>query len=643
MPEPSPAQKLNSQRLKDLRKLMSDAGVHAYIVPTEDPHMSEYSPDSLARRQFISDFTGSAGTVVVTLDKAFLWTDGRYFFQAGLELSPDWTLMRAGTPGCLEIEDWLAENLPEGGRVGIDPYVHTVESVRKIKAKVEDSGKELVPIMEGGNLVDKVWSADRPGDSAAPVRIHPSEWAGETVSAKLDRMRLSIKKAKADVMLVTMLDEVAWLLNLRGSDVKCNPVFLSYALVGVDGSASLYVDPSKLPEAVLAQLKEASVTVCPYADFVGDVAAKAASGQILMIDPSKLNYAVYHAAGEAAGGGSPAKKRTKVENSSNGTPAPKPVKFAVEAPSCVVAAKAIKNAAELAGLKEAHLRDAVALCEFFCWIEEEMAAGKVITEVEVDLALTARRAAQPGFIELSFPTIAGAGPNGAIMHYSAKAEDCLSVDKDTMLLLDSGGQYDCGTTDITRTMHFGTPTDRQKMAYTRVLQGHIALDEAVFPEGTMGLALDTLARTFLWKEGLNYRHGTGHGVGAALNVHEGPHSISTRQIYYPLAKDMICSNEPGYYEDGNFGVRIENLVFITEADTANKFGGRYLKFERLTLVPKQTKMMDTELLTAGQVAWVDKYHESVWEAVSPRLAGNDKVLAWLKLACRSVKEQQQQI
>lgn len=322
-----------------------------------------------------------------------------------------------------------------------------------------------------------------------------------------------------------------------------------------------------------------------------------------------------------------------------------PVKgHVIEASSPVVAAKAIKNDAELEGMREAHLRDAVALCDFLHWIEKEVSSGRTLTEVDVDVQLTARRAQQAGFVEPSFPSIAGANSNGAIIHYRAQPETCKTVDSETLLLLDSGGQYDCGTTDITRTMHFGTPTAYQKRCYTRVLQGHIALDQAVFPEGTPGAALDAFARMALWKDGLNYRHGTGHGVGAALNVHEGPQSISMRfNITVPLAERMVVSNEPGYYEDGGFGIRIENLVTVKEIDTPHRFGGvAYFGFNVITLVPIQTKLIDLSLMTDADVAWLDSYHKKVWEQVSPRLADKPEVLEWLRINTRPIKEQQNQ-
>lgn len=643
-PAPEPDSRLAAVR-RHMAAVDGGKGVHAFIVPTEDPHMSEYSPDCYMRREYVSRFTGTAGTVVVTTDKALLWTDGRYYLQASQQLGPEWTLMKAGSPGCPDIEDWLADQLPEGARIGIDPFLHTVDAVRKLQRKIEPAGKQLVPLLHDPNPVDSAWGSERPAAPKDPLRLHPEQWAGESVQEKMARMRKQMLESKADALLVTALDEVAWLLNLRGSDVQCNPVFLSYCLVPLEGTARLYVDPSKVPKEVEDRLKASSVEVVPYERLASDVAALAADGLSLWVDTSKVSYAVYQAAKEAADANkaNPKKRARTASDSSSSSGAPGASrKLLVELPSPVNAAKAVKNDAEMSGMREAHLRDGVALSHFFAFLEDHIAAGGKLTEVQVDEELTARRAAQPGFIGPSFSTIAGAGPNGAVIHYRAHPDTCRTVDGDTLLLLDSGGQYDCGTTDITRTLHLGTPSERHKMAYTRVLQGHIALDRATFPEGTPGCALDVLARLPLWSEGLNYRHGTGHGVGAALNVHEGPQSISSRfHITYGLQARMICSNEPGYYEDGAFGVRIENLVSIKEVETANRFGGiPYLGFDCLTLVPIQTKMVDAALMTSAEVAWLDSYHAQVWREISPRLEGSPRALEWLRANTRPLAEQQ---
>ncbi|GFR40249.1 hypothetical protein Agub_g821 [Astrephomene gubernaculifera] len=668
-------------KLDALRAAMREAdggrGVAAYLVPTEDPHMSEYPPACHKYREYISGFTGTAGTAVVTADAALLWTDGRYFLQAASELPPQWSLMKSGTPGCPDLEDWLAANLPEGARVGIDPWVHTVNSVRTLQRKLQEAGKVLVPLLDDGNLVARVWGSERPPAPPAPLRVHPLAWAGEGVAGKLGKLREQMRSSGASALLACSLDEVAWLTNTRGADVEHNPVALSYMLVvrqaaaggeqqqeqqgagECGGSAVLYVDGGKVGQQVAEHLAEAGVQVKPYEAMLSDVAALAAAGGRLWLDPARVSYAVYQAAAKAASGDAapsetPRKRprgeqqegpATAADGDGAAAPpapaaAPKPFK-PVELPSPVTAAKAIKNAAELAGMREAHLRDAVAVCRFMMWLEEQIGQGKTVTEVEVDAAITGFRSQQPGFVETSFGTIAGAGPNGAIIHYRPQPGSCRTVDGCTLLLLDSGGQYDCGTTDITRTVHTGRPSDHQRRCFTRVLQGHIALDSAIWPEGTPGAALDTLARTALWREGLNYRHGTGHGVGAALCVHEGPQSISSRyHVTTPLAPGMVCSNEPGYYEDGAFGVRIENLVVVVERETPFRYAGQqYLGFERLTLVPMQAKLMDPALLSPSEVAWVDGYHREIWNKLAPRLQDQPDLLEWLRRNTRPLEEQ----
>ena len=624
----------NKENLATLHKRMEALSLDAFIIPSEDPHMSEYPPDNHARREFITGFTGSAGTAVVTVaNGALLWTDGRYFLQAEEQLNDAWTLMRMAQPGVPDIQDWLATTLAEGSKVGIDPTLHTIDAAEAMKKHLAEQGIELVPVEAGSNPVDDAW-AGRPGAPRDPVRIHDIKWAGESPKEKIGRMRAEMLENQASALAVTMLDEVAWLLNLRGSDVSYNPVFCSYVLL-TQTTAELFVDPDKVSDpAVQKHLSDAGVTVRPYEEaFVAtrDVAKK---GGAFWMDSGKVSFAMKVAADEGFGMISTAKKSKGSNGAAVSASADKKNKI-LNKPSPVYQAKGVKNAQELAGHVEAHVRDGVALAKFLSWLDRTIAAGTVLTEVDIDEHLTGERRKQPGFVEPSFPTIAGSGPNGAVIHYRAEKETCRTVDANTLLLVDSGGQYDCGTTDITRTMHFGTPTEHQKQCYTAVLQGHIALDMAVYPEGTPGCALDTLARMPLWKKGLNYRHGTGHGVGAALNVHEGPQSISHRfGNLQPMLPGMVCSNEPGYYEDGSFGIRIENLFIVREADTEFRFGGMsYYGSERLTVCPIQKKMMAVESMSKEEIAWVDAYHRQVWEAVSGRLEGDAEALAWLKEAC----------
>ncbi|CAG9464398.1 unnamed protein product [Pedinophyceae sp. YPF-701] len=615
-------------KVASLRKEMAAAGVAAYIIPSEDPHMSEYAPAAHERRSYISNFTGSAGTAVVTTEKALLWTDGRYFLQASEELGPDWTLMKAGTQGCPEIAEYLATELPAGAKVGVDPFLSTLSGARKLKAALEAKGKELLPVFAGGNLVDKVWGSDQPKLPETPLRVHSPEWAGETAAEKVARMQTAAKAAGASALLVTALDEVAWLFNLRGSDVDFNPVFVSYAIVSEDGAA-LYVNEKKITPEVAAYLKDAGVSVKPYEAVLTDLTQLGKAGVKVMADPTKASLALEAAVLEGVAAREPAAKKARANGGGVQAAAP-PGQAFVEGDSPVAAAKALKNPVEVQGMREAHLRDGAALAQFFAWLEAEVASGREVSEVEISDVLKGFRAKQPGFFEPSFPTIAGEGPNGAIIHYRpVEGPNNRKVGKNSMLLLDSGGQYDCGTTDITRTTHFGEPTPFQRQAYTAVLKGHIALDLARFPENVPGLALDAFARSALWQLGLNYRHGTGHGVGAALNVHEGPQSISPRWFNTTgLKETMIVSNEPGFYEDGGFGVRIENLALIKNAETEHNFGGdKYLGFEYLTMCPISTKLMDLKLLTKAEVDWVNNYHKAVREAISPRVEGAAK--EWL--------------
>jgi Xaa-Pro aminopeptidase len=514
--------------------------------------------------------------------------------------------------------------------------LHSAASARTLRTTLAGGGHKLVSLPD--NLVDRVWADARPAPPRSPMRVHALRWAGVSVVDKLASVRAEMSKAGADVLVVAQLDEVAWLLNVRGADVDYNPVTLAYALVHADGAAALYCDASKVTPDVAAQLAAAHVTVRPYVAAAEDLRAAAAAGRRVWADPAKVSLALFDAVDDAAGEGAVAARAAKARrrgDSNSGKKAASPPPSApgaaarppplLESASPIAMAKAVKNGAELEGMREAHLRDAVALATFFAWLEASLADGAALTEASAAAHLTSLRAAQEGFVEPSFPTIAGCGPNGAVIHYRPLEGLCAALSPGSLLLLDSGGQYDCGTTDVTRTVHLGhgEPSAAQRDAFTRVLQGHIALDTAVFPEGTPGFVLDAFARRPLWAAGLDYRHGTGHGVGAALNVHEGPHGISPRfGNLTGLVAGMVVSNEPGMYFDGAWGIRIENLLALREAPTASRFGGvTFLGFERLTLVPIQAKMLAHELLSAAELAWLDEYHAQVWDAVSPRCSG----------------------
>lgn len=659
----------NAAVLESVRKHMRDMKISAFIVPSADPHQSEYAPLCLARRQFVSGFTGSAGTAVVFANGhgdsssprgARLWTDGRYFLQAEKELTQDWTLMKMGVDGVPDVKACLASVMPAGSVVGIDPELHTVSSANELKEKLKACGVDLAPVPS--NPVDEAWreAGTRPTKPEGRLRLHcgpdGTNFAGATVAEKLALVReIMAGKVRADgstagpshgaadVLLVTMVDELMWLFNVRGCDVPYNPVAMCYGMVHKD-KAVLYIDACKVEgEELSRHFEEAGVTIKAYESVFADLEAAAASGKTLWLDPDQASIKTYWCVQEGLTShenkskAANKRRRTSSDAGSNGTGAEEGT-GCVQAPSPISHLKSIKNAVEIEWMREAHLRDGAALAEFWLWLETKIAAGEKSSEVEVDEKLIEFRKKQPGFIEPSFPTIAGADGNGAIIHYRASASSSKEIDATTMLLVDSGAQFDCGTTDITRTVHFGTPTAAQRNAFTRVLKGHIALDAATFPENTPGFMLDILARQYLWGSGLDYRHGTGHGVGAGLNVHEGPQSISPRfNNATPLRAGMIVSNEPGYYEDNGFGVRIENLILIEEQRTEYNFGGKaFLGFSPLTFVPMDAKLIDPELLSADEVAWIDSYHALVWEKVSPRVEG--KVADWLKARTRPLAE-----
>ncbi|KAI7741667.1 hypothetical protein M8C21_005365 [Ambrosia artemisiifolia] len=612
------------QKLFALRQLFRkpDINIDAYIIPSQDAHQSEFIAECYMRRAYISGFTGSAGTAVVTSNKAALWTDGRYFLQAEKQLSSSWILMRAGNWGVPNTTEWLNDVLVPGGRIGIDPFLFSSDAINELKEAVAKSNHELVYLYDV-NLVDEVWKEARPKPPNKPIRVHDLKYAGVDVSTKLSNLRAELTDHGSSAIVISMLDEVAWLLNLRGNDVPHSPVMYAYLIVEID-SAKLFVDNSKVTHEVMDYLKKAGIELRPYEAILSEIESLAARGAHLWLDTSSVNAAISSTYATACDKYIERLSSKSKGNNLSGAPT------ALCKSSPISLAKAIKNHAELEGMRDSHLRDAAALAEFWSWLEEEINKDVRLTEVEVADKLLEFRASQAGFVDTSFDTISGSGANGAIIHYKAEADSCSVVDRHKLFLLDSGAQYLDGTTDITRTVHFGEPSERQKECFTRVLQGHIALDQAVFPENTPGFVLDAFARASLWKVGLDYRHGTGHGVGAALNVHEGPQSISFRfGNMTPLLKGMIISNEPGYYEDHAFGIRIENLLFVKEVNTPNRFGGNtYIGFEKLTFVPIQTKLIDLTLLSAAEIDWLNDYHSEVWEKVSSLVDGSAREWLW---------------
>lgn len=597
-------------RVAALRSLMSQHNVDAYVVPSGDEHASEYPAESDLRRGYITGFTGSAGSAIVTANKALLFTDGRYFLQAGQQLEPSvWTLMKQGEPNVPTWQEYLSKNLPGKSRIGMDAALISADDARDINTELGKIGSELVSIRE--NLVDAVWE-DRPARPGKEIFVLPDETAGRSSKDKIKELRDEIKKKSAHGFVANMLDETAWLFNLRGTDVPYNPVFFSFALVLLD-KVLLYVNETQLTEEVKSALGS-DVTLRPYGEFYNDlhkVGAELGEGHKILIGKS-ASLAVQ----EALGGAS------KVEI----------------VRSIVVDQKSIKNEIELDGFRASHIRDGAALCRYFAWLEEQLQSGAKVTESEGADKLSSYRQKLDHFRGESFTTISSTGPNGAIIHYSPDPASCPAIDVNEIYLCDSGAQFTDGTTDVTRTWHFGTPAPEQVRAFTRVLQGHIAIDRAVFPKGITGYLLDVLARRALWEDGLDYRHGTGHGVGHFLNVHEGPQGIGTRAVFNEtsLKENMVVSNEPGYYEDGKWGIRIENLVIVRPAKTPNNFGSKgYLTFEHLTMCPIQVSLVDADLLTREDKKWLNEYHDEVLAKVGPLLKGDARAEAWLKKQCEA--------
>ncbi|MFW6250390.1 MAG: aminopeptidase P family protein [Alkalispirochaetaceae bacterium] len=582
-------------RITELRRKMEEHGIDAYLVPGTDPHQSEYPPEHFHCRHWLSGFYGSAGTLLVTQEEAGLWTDSRYFLEAEERLSgTPITLFKMETAGVRDYPEWLAETLQTGQVVSFDARLVSVATFEAISEQLEVRGVEVLP---GPDLLESIWE-DRPPLPAAPIYIHEEQYAGESAENKIERLRGELAEKGAEAILITALDEIAWLLNLRGSDVAYNPIFLAYLLVE-STEVRIFVDESKLAPQAKSRLESLGVARAPYDEV--EIALKALpEGRTLLYDGKRLNTALYGALPEGQ---------------------PK-----VEASSPVATMKARKNDTQLRGIREAMRRDGAALVSFFLWLEEELAAGRSPTEREAGEALRELRATRELFVSEAFNTIAGYGPNGAIVHYAPPAEGSARIGNDNLLLLDSGGQYIDGTTDITRTTSFGIPTEQQRLDYTLVLKGHLAVATTPFPKGTTGHQLDTLARQFLWKELANYGHGTGHGVGHFLNVHEGPQRISQKPQGVPLEEGMVISNEPGVYRNGEYGIRIENLVVVRDA--GSRGFEEFHHFETVTLFPYERKLIDVELLSEEEVRWIDGYHQRVYQELAPLV--DEKGRTWLE-------------
>lgn len=588
------------KRLAALRDVMKQESIDAFIFPSTDPHNGEYVPERWESRKWISGFNGSAGTAVVTMDAAALWTDSRYFLAAAEQLEgTEFKLMKERIEGTPSIIKWLGMKLSfvSSPVVGIDGMVNSEASVAELIAGLRAEGG--ITVRTNFDPLERIWT-DRPPVPQNKINIHPLEYAGETCASKLARIRARLKDINACGMLAAALDDIAWTLNLRGSDVHCNPVFVSYLLI-TSRHATLFVDGAKLDDSVREYLKGEGVDTADY-NKVKDALA-AYSEYNILLDPCEINHTLFSA--------------VRCEK--------------VAQPSPIPYMKAVKNSAEIEGFRRAMLRDGVALVKFLRWLKPAVEAGGE-TEMSVDRKLTSLRAEQKLFKDISFDTIAAYQEHGAIVHYEATPETDVPLRPDGLILIDSGAQYLDGTTDITRTIALGDVTEEQKLVYTLVLKGHIQLELCKFPRGASGTQLDALARKDMWRYGFNYMHGTGHGVGSYLNVHEGPHQIRMEYRPAPLVEGMTVTDEPGIYLAGRFGVRIENtLLTVPYRDT--EFGS-FLGFESLTLCPIDLAPVKKEMLLPEEKEWLNAYHRTVYDRLSPLLEGEDR--EWLASACAEI-------
>lgn len=587
------------KHLSSLRQSMVQHGVSACIIPGTDPHASEYIADYWKEREWISGFDGSAGTAVVTLTTAGLWTDSRYFLHAAEQLEGTGIeLMKQGLPETLEILPWLATQLKAGEKVGVNPQVFSLNSYASMKNELKMNGLELLSV----DLPGEVWT-DRPSIPLNPFYAFNVKYAGKSTVDKLALVRAELKKAYADVFVMSALDDIAWLFNIRGNDVNYNPVVISYALIEND-KATLFIAPEKLTPETSSYLKNEGVVVENY-EAICDRLKELKPSESVLVDGSKLNQALYESIPSAC----------VIRNTM----------------SPVFKLKSIKNEVEMAGVRSAMVKDGVALTRFFMWLEANLESGK-LTEISISEKLCEFRSEQENFMGESFGTIAGYAAHGAIVHYSAQPETESTLKAENILLLDSGGQYLDGTTDITRTVVLGKATSQQQTDFTLVLKGHIAIATAIFPMGTRGSQLDVLARKALWDLGLNYGHGTGHGVGHFLNVHEGPQSIRAEENPVVLQAGMFMSNEPGLYRTNEYGIRIENLVHVVPAQKTEF--GQFLQFETMTLFPIDRELIDITLLNEDEEMWIDEYHAEVVRKLSPSLT--DEEVIWLENKCRPI-------
>lgn len=573
------------ERIASLRETLKLMGLKAFIVPSTDPHMSEYVASHWEARQWISGFTGSAGTIVVTEKEAGLWTDSRYFLQASEQLQGTGIdLYKEKLPETPSIAEFLKSRLSKGDVVGINGQVFSLSTAKAMRKELREKDIELRSVADP---FKSIWE-DRPPIPQNPILILPIQYAGEGCQEKVVRIRQQMEKDNIDVILITALDEIAWVLNLRGSDVHCNPVFISYLLIS-HRDVKLFIDERKLTPEVKSYLNDCEVKVYPYIDFYSDLEQNTCVDKVLA-DPAFLNYAIYQGLSSHS--------------------------ELIERKTYVAFMKAIRNQTEIDNLHHAMVKDGVAMVKFLKWLDTEADIYHE-TEMSVDRQLRSFRAAQADYIGESFDTIAGYGAHGAIVHYEATPETDAALEPRGFLLLDSGAQYLDGTTDITRTIPLGYLTQEEKEDYTLILKGHIDLAMAVFPEHTRGSQLDILARQPIWQRRMNYLHGTGHGVGSFLNVHEGPHSIRMEDNPITLQAGMVVTDEPGIYKAGSHGVRTENILLVVP--TGEGMFGNYLQFETVTLCPIDKRPIVLELLSPAEIDWLNRYHAKVYEKLSPYL------------------------
>lgn len=588
------------KRIKGLRNLMKERGIDAYIIPSSDSHQSEYVAEHFKSRQFISGFTGSAGTVVVTIEDAGLWTDGRYYIQAEAQLKDSGIrLFRAADIGVPSFSDWLLNTLKPGDTVGYDGKVFAVNTAEEMMEKLKSKN---IKFDFSTDLIDLLWE-DRPELSKEEIFIHEVKFAGKSRVEKLEEVREKMKQLGGNKYLLSSLDDIAWLLNIRGLDIPNNPVAISYAVI-TKKKCYLFIDPLKVTEAVRNELEEDGIRVRNYNELE-EYLKKLDKDDTVILDASKTNYFMYNSINSEAN--------------------------IIKAQNITTKLKAIKNDIEIENLEQCQINDGIAMVRLIKWLKESV--GKPpLTEITVGEKLLEFRKEQEYFVEPSFDSIIGYKENAAMMHYKAVPGSEAVLLKEGFLLIDSGGQYYIGTTDTTRTIALGKLTDEEKTDFTLVLKSHIALDRFKFLHGATGSNLDVIARQPMWERGLDYKCGTGHGVGFFLNVHEGPHRIAMAQNDTVLEKNMVITNEPGIYKQGMHGIRTENMVVVVEAEKTEC--GQFMKFEALTLCPIDLDGIKIEMLNEDEKTWLNSYHEKVYQKLSPSL--NEEENAWLREATRAI-------